>query len=203
MEKPFEKLLKDKKAIFFTLDDVLFPEKDYLLQVYYLFSEFMAYTVQADAGKIVDFMKDVYEESGAEDIFEKVASKFDLPTTYKQNFNLLHENARLPLKLLLYKDTLTLLKEMQQKGISIILIAQGAPLIAINKIKQTEWNGLEGDLKVYFTFEYEKSEQILISNVLEDLTITSQQAAVVTSKKQLQNNFVNNEIDTIMIEELL
>ena len=33
-----------KKAFIFELDNVLYPEKDYLLQVYYLFASFLEYT---------------------------------------------------------------------------------------------------------------------------------------------------------------
>ena len=33
-----------KKAFVFELDNVLYPEKDYLLQVYYLFASFLEYS---------------------------------------------------------------------------------------------------------------------------------------------------------------
>ncbi|RZL53490.1 MAG: haloacid dehalogenase, partial [Pedobacter sp.] len=39
-----EDYIKTKKAFIIGFDNVLYPEKDYLLQVYYLFSEFITYS---------------------------------------------------------------------------------------------------------------------------------------------------------------
>ncbi|TCC91877.1 haloacid dehalogenase [Pedobacter frigiditerrae] len=151
----FEEYIKDKKAIVLGLDNVLYPEKDYLLQVYYLFSEFMAYSEQLDSSKIIEFMQAEFVANGSEGIFEKASSKFNIPDKYKANFSLLHQNARLPLKLLLFKQMLSFLQELVVERKTIFLLVDGDPKQQINKIKQTEWHGLEKYLKVYFTEEFE------------------------------------------------
>ena len=145
----------DKKAIVFGLDDVLFPEKDYLLQVYYLFSEFMGYTEQMDSSKLLELMTAVYQEWGSKYVFEKAAERFPILPKYQENFNLLHQNARLPLKLLLYANVLSLLQTLVVDRKEILLLIDGDPVQQINKIKQMEWHGLEQHLKVYFTTEFE------------------------------------------------
>ncbi|WP_316765569.1 HAD hydrolase-like protein [Pedobacter frigiditerrae] len=150
----FEEYIKNKKAIVLGLDNVLYPEKDYLLQVYYLFSEFMAYSEQLDATKIIEFMQAEFAANGSEGIFEKTATKFNIPAKYKANFDLLHQNARLPLKLLLFQQMLSFLQEIVVERKAIFLLVDGDPLQQINKIKQTEWHGLEKYLKVYFTEEF-------------------------------------------------
>ncbi|RZJ76437.1 MAG: HAD family hydrolase [Flavobacterium sp.] len=150
----FEDIIKDSKAFVLGLDNIVYPEKDYLLQVYYLFSEFMAYSEQADANQILAFMKTEFEQTGVEEIFEKTASNFNLPDKYKANFDLLHQNARLPLKLLLYKQVLTFLQEVIVERKNIFLLVDGDPAMQLNKIKQTEWNGLDQYMKLYFTAEF-------------------------------------------------
>lgn len=144
-------------AFIFGFDNILYPEKDYLLQVYYLFSEFMEYTEQLDAKDITDFMQLEYANHGQVNIFEKTAAKFNIPQKYLYNFDLLHENARLPLKLLPFQKILSFLQEIVIERKAIYLLVTGKPLMQINKIKQLEWHGLEKYLKVYFSEEFEPS----------------------------------------------
>ena len=119
----FEKYLSHKKAVIITLDDALYPKKDYLLQVYYLFSEFMAYSEQIDAKAVVDFMSKTYTENGEEQLIAKTAAQFNIPEKYEHNFNLLFETARLPLKLLLFQRVLELLQEAVVDRKQIFILA--------------------------------------------------------------------------------
>ena len=146
--------LNHKKAFVFKLDNVLYPEKDYLLQVYYLFAEFMSYTEQLDAAKMIEYMQQEYLRNGDTEIFKKTATIFQIPLKYENNFLLLHQNARLPLKLLLYKQVLQLLQDLVVERKEIFLLVDGDPVQQLNKIKQMEWHGLEQYLKVYFSEEF-------------------------------------------------
>lgn len=147
--------IQSKKAFIFAFDDVLYPKKDYLLQVYYLFSEFLTYSELLNSAEILNFMKDEFEKNGNEQIFEKTAEKFNIPSKYNDNFNILHQTARLPLKLLLYQQILNLLQELVVERKEIFLVLDGEPQEQLNKVKQTEWHGLERYLKLYFVKEYE------------------------------------------------
>ena len=201
--KPFEKYLAHKKAIVITLDDALFPKKDYLLQVYYLFAEFMAYTEQSDAKPILDFMSSEYLRQGEVKMFENTASKFSIPQKYQQNFDLLHKTAKLPLKLLLFKQVLQLLKTAVARKINIFILAEGSPEVAINKIKQLEWNTLEQYLKVYFTAEYENSASLTLTDLLEAESFSNEEVVLFTSQIQFEGNFVNNQVNCFSVAEIL
>lgn len=199
----FEKYLFNKKALIITLDDALYPKKDYLLQVYYLFSEFMAYTEQIDAKAVVNFMSKEFTENGELGLFKKTAAKFDIPEKYEQNFNLLFETARLPLKLLLFKNVLNLLQELVVDRRTISILVEGNPAEAINKIKQIEWNGLEQYLKVYFTAEYNGSASETIKYILTEQALDNDEVVLFTSQIQSESNFVNLEIDNFSVTEIL
>ena len=45
----YQEHINTKQAFVFGLDDVLYPVKDYQLQVYYLFAQFIEYGEQIDA----------------------------------------------------------------------------------------------------------------------------------------------------------
>ncbi|MEJ2880080.1 HAD family hydrolase [Pedobacter sp. GR22-6] len=148
-----EKYLQEKKAFVFELDDVLFPKKDYLLQVYYLFAQFIEYGEQISATEILNVMQEIYLERGEEALFEQTAERLRIPGKYKVNFDLLLLGARLPLKLLLYNEVLALLQAIVVERKQLFLFTDGDPAMQLNKIKQIEWNGMEKYLTVYFAAE--------------------------------------------------
>lgn len=163
----YQEHINTKQAFVFGLDDVLYPVKDYQLQVYYLFAQFIEYGEQLDAQEIIGFMNETYLADGAEDIFAKTAAKFDLPQKYIINFDLLQQNAKLPLKLLLFAPVLDFLKAVHAAGKPIFLLVEGDPVQQLNKIRQMEWNGLEKFLIVYFSAETGTFEQTLDMIVLK------------------------------------
>jgi len=171
--------VEDKKLVIFELDDVLFPEKDYLLQVYYLFAQFIEYMEQKLATPILEFMRNEFEANGSEDIFEKTASAFNIDRKYKRNFDLLHLNARLPLKLLLYKNMLEFLQQLVIDRKKICIVTAGNPEQQLNKIKQTEWNGLESYLTVYFSAELNQTKSEIFKNILIQNNLSNDEALVV------------------------
>ncbi|MNK87282.1 hypothetical protein D3C87_1072170 [compost metagenome] len=176
--------IKDKQLVIFELDDVLFPEKDYLLQVYYLFAQFIEYSEQKGAGPIIEFMRAEYEKNGATQLFEETAKQFGIDVKYKYNFDLLHQNARLPLKLLLYKNILSLMQELVVDRKKICIVTAGNAEQQLNKIKQTEWNGLEQYLTVYFSDELNQPKAEIFQKILNDNNLSPNEALVVGA-----NNF--------------
>ncbi len=163
-----EQLLQDHDVFIFGLDDVIYPERDYLLQVYYLFAQFMEYAEQRNANEILEFMKETYVRTGETDIFNKTTLHFNLPEKYQVNFDLLHHNARLPLKLLLYARVLTFMKRVIAEGKALFLLVEGAPDQQLNKIRQMEWNGLEPYLTVYFTNEVSNGNSVEALNIIAE-----------------------------------
>ena len=142
-----------KEAFIFELDDVLFPEKDYLYQVYYLFIAFLEYTELIDAKEATSFMIDTYLSEGKERVFDRLSEKYTIAEKYRPNFNHLNITAKLPLKLLLDKGLLNLLQDIVVDRKKIFILTNGSPEQQLNKIKQTEWEGLEPYLTCYFANE--------------------------------------------------
>lgn len=186
-------LAEDKQIVIFELDDVLFPAKDYLLQVYYLFAQFIEYTEQKNAQSILDFMRSEYESSATDNLFEKTAQMFELSNTYQHNFDLLHQNARLPLKLLLYKNMLKFMQELVINRKQIYIVTSGNPEQQLNKIKQTEWNGLEQYLTVYFADELNQPKAEIFQNILNNNNLSHKDALVIGANKldEQQSKLIN------------
>lgn len=142
-----------KEAFIFELDDVLFPEKDYLYQIYYLFTAFLEYTELINAKEATSFMIDAYLSEGKEIVFDRLKEKFTIDEKYRHNFEHLNITAKLPLKLLLDQDLLKLLQDIVIDRKRIFILTNGIPEQQLNKIKQTEWEGLEPYLTCYFANE--------------------------------------------------
>ncbi len=144
---------KQKAAFIFELDNVIYPEKDYLFQVYYLFASAIEYTDLIDAKLATDLMVNTYLTEGADVVFERVKEKFAVDEKYRKNFENLLLTVKLPLKLLIYKKVLELMQEIVVDRKKIFIVTDGDPQQQLNKIRQTEWNGLEQYLTCYFTKE--------------------------------------------------
>ena len=151
----FEEIESSKNAVIFELDDVLIPKKDYDLQVYYLFANFIEYLETFPSSQeITAFISKRYELHGNKGMFDEVSATFGIDKKYEENLALLFKTAKLPLKLLLFKESLALLQELVVNRKQLFILTAGAPEQQLNKIKQTEWNGLDKYLKVYFKDEF-------------------------------------------------
>jgi FMN phosphatase YigB (HAD superfamily) len=142
-----------KEAFVFELDNVLYPEKDYLYQVYYLFTAFLEYTELINAKEATSFMVDTYLSEGKEVVFDRLKKKFGIDKKYQYNFDHLNITAKLPLKLLLDQSMLNLMQDIVIDRKKIFILTNGNPEQQLNKIKQTEWHGLEPYLTCYFANE--------------------------------------------------
>ncbi|ETZ23544.1 HAD hydrolase-like protein [Pedobacter sp. V48] len=200
----FEHYLKNKQAFVFELDDVLYPQKDYLLQVYYLFAQFIEYAEQTSADEILKSMQQTYFATGSEDIFEKTAAQLDIPLKYKVNFDLLFLSARLPLKLLMFNDMLSLLQEITVERKQIFIFTNGDPMVQLNKIKQMEWQGLESYLTVYFAAETAfKPSPDGIQLILDKHNLKKEAVLMVGKLKLDEECAINAGVDYLNVDKLL
>lgn len=144
----------DKHSAFvFELDDVIYPEKDYLFQVYYLFAALIEYIELYDAKVLTDLMVTTYNTESKDMVFDRVKEKFALDEKYRISFQHLLLTAKLPLKLLVYQNVLELLQDIVVDRKKMFIVTNGNPALQLNKIKQTEWHGLEAYLTCYFAEE--------------------------------------------------
>lgn len=201
----YRDLAQGKKAFIFELDNVLYPEKDYLLQVYYLFAHLLEYTETVPpADDLTAFFKKVYEHHGKDGIFERAAAAFGIDDKYRENFKRIHVNAQLPLKLLLFDEVKSLLSEIIKDGKKIFVLTKGNPLMQLNKLKQIDWSSLGKQVTVYFY------DELVLQGIKEPLTyllhhhnFTLQEALVIDRQMQPDDEVFNGEVDYLSIDTLL
>ncbi|MDR3695897.1 HAD hydrolase-like protein [Mucilaginibacter sp.] len=175
---------KRKKAFIFELDNVLYPEKDYLFQVYYLFASLLEYAELIDAKETTDLMINTYNEEGAAFVFDRLKEKLNVDEKYRGNLNHLLITAKLPLKLLLYKNMLNLLQEIVIDRKKVFIVTNGNPEQQLNKIKQTEWHGLEQYLVAYFAEEtMPKPEPDVIDQLLNDHNLQRREILIIENSE--------------------
>lgn len=149
----FDQLVERKRAFVFDLDNTLYPEKDYLYQVYYMVGQFLEYQETYDHQIITKYLIDEFEKNGRAHIFDKLIQQFNLKEEYVENCIRLLRTARLPLKLLLFKEAEWMLNELVNKGKEIYILTNGHPEQQYNKVTQIEWNGLHKNIRCYFANE--------------------------------------------------
>ncbi len=195
---------KRKKAFVFELDDVLYPEKDYLFQVYYLFAGLLEYTQLIDAKEITDYMVNAYTNEGKEKVFDALKQKFNIEEKYRDNFNNLMITARLPLKLLLYQNMLNLLQEIVIDRKKVFIVTNRNPAQQLNKIKQTEWHGLEQYLTAYFADEtFPKPEPDSLHLLMKDHGLHRREILMIENSETDRLCAEVCGIDYLNVEEFL
>lgn len=177
----------DKAVYVFEVDDVLYPKKDYLLQVYYLFSNFVEYTEGRPLAKeMIAFMKEAFETAGEEAVLSQTITYFELDESYRENFERLNANAHLPLKLILKDDIKTLLLSLFEKEKKVGILTDGNPVEQLNKLKHVDWQEISKflpSLKVFFIRELMFRNINPIDFLVEEYQVPADEIQVVTVKE--------------------
>jgi len=201
----YSDLINRKQAFIFELDDVLFPVKDYDLQVYYLFANFLEFHEGfPPANDVIQFMKKVYEKHGPDRIFDKAKEVYTFDEKYRGNFERLGREAKLPLKLLLFQNILSFLQEIVVDRKQIFIVTAGDPLQQLNKIKQIEWHGLEEFLKVYFADEIKPKPHTDVLRFLMDENKLGESDVVIVGASDTDSKFAETAgIEYMEVSDLI
>lgn len=144
----------DKQLYLFEVDDVLYPKRDYVLQIYYLFGQFVEFTESKPiAAAITQFMKERFEADNTTGLLQATQKEFGLLDNYIENFERLQANAHLPLKLLLFEETKESFRALTDSGKQFAILTAGNPVLQLNKLKHIDWAGWDQKIKIYFTDE--------------------------------------------------
>ncbi len=166
----------DKEVYCFELDDVLYPRRDYLLQVYYLFAQFVEFTEgRPSANDLVAFMKNAYIHHGEDRVFTLAQEAFGFDRGYEENLNRLQANAQLPLRLVLFEKIERFLKALFEKEKKIVILTKGNPVEQLNKIKHLTWGTLDthkDSLRVYFIDELEYRGYVPVDYIAQEFKVT-------------------------------
>lgn len=144
---------KNYKALVLDLDNTIYPEKDYLFQVYYLIGQFVEFQEGVSREQVTQFLVNEFMANGRDHIFDKMIAHFELPETYLENCFRLLRTAKIPLPLLIFEDMLIRLQEAFEVGLQLFVLTNGHPEQQLNKIKHLEWHGLDQHIKCYFCNE--------------------------------------------------
>lgn len=195
---------KRKTAFIFELDNVLYPEKDYYFQVYYLFANMLEYVELTDAKAATKVLTDTYIAEGKDAAFNSLAHQFPEAEQYRDKFENQLFSAKLPLKLLLYQNMLTLMQDIVVDRKKLFIVTNGNIREQINKIKQTEWHGLEKYLRCYFAEETApKPEPDVIELLMKDDNLQRRDIVMIGNSEADMLCAEACGVDYINVEEFL
>lgn len=192
----------EKKALVFGLDDVLFPKKDYVLQVYYLFAHLLEYTETVPPAKdLIEFLKSAYTHHGEQGLFKRAAEAFGIDGKYQMHFDRLHLSAKLPLKLLLYRSVKDMMQKAHEDGKRIFIITGGNPAMQLNKLQHMEWEGLDRFVKVYFEDELISQQKDPLAHLLAENGLEARDVLHVHASDDRSERTV--DVDRLDIKRIL
>lgn len=194
-----------KKAFIFELDNVLYPERDFLLQVYYLFANFIEFSEGNPLSEdLVNFLQTAYNHHGDENIFERVKEGLGIDEKYRVNLERLYHTARLPLKLLVNDQVLKLLQEIIIDRKQLFIVTNGKPEIQLNKIRQIDWMGIEEYLTVYFADEINpKPETEVLTYILGKHNLLRKDVMIIGASDTDEEFAFSCGIDYIEVNEFM
>jgi len=193
----------EKKALVFALDDVLFPKKDYLLQVYYLFAHLLEYTETVPpANELTEFLKSAYTRHGEAGLFERAAEVFGIDEKYRDHFKRLHLTAKLPLKLWLYPPVKDIMQTAHESGRQVFILTGGNPALQLNKLRHMEWEGLDRVVKVYFEEELISQQKEPIAHLLAENGLAVADVLYIHARGEDKLARIAG-VDTLDVEQIL
>ena len=123
---------------------------------------------------------------------------------FRNNLDNLLITAKLPLKLLVYKNILNLLQEMVVDRKKIFIVTNGNPDQQLNKIKQMEWHGLEPYLTAYFAEEtFAKPEPDVINLLIKEHDLQRKDILMIENSETDRLCAEVSGIDYISVQEFL
>ncbi|TDS15870.1 HAD family hydrolase [Sphingobacterium paludis] len=174
----------DRSVYMFEIDDVLIPKRDYLLQVYYLFANFVEYTEGRELSKeLLGYLTMVFEAEGEDAVIPAALRQFELEDSYLENFERLRTNAHLPLKLFLREETKTTLLSLFAAGKKVGILTDGNPVEQLNKLKHIDWQDVSEYLpllKVYFVKELTFRKLVPLDFIAQDYEVSPDDVEFVT-----------------------
>jgi HAD superfamily hydrolase (TIGR01549 family) len=193
-----------KTAFIFELDNVIYPEKDYLFQVYYLFAASLEYVELIDAKAATDIMVNTYFTEGRDAVFNDLQQKLNVDEKYRANFQQMMSNVKLPLKLLVYNSILELMQQIVVDRKRIFIVTNGNPEQQLNKIKQTEWHGLENYLTCYFADEVKpKPETDVIDKLIQEQNLKRKDLLMIGDSEVDLLCAQNSGLDYLSVNDFL
>lgn len=167
----------------FEIDDILIPKRDYLLQVYYLFANFVEYTEGRECSKeLLKYLTAAFESRGEEAVIPAALEHFQLENSYLENFERLRTNAHLPLKLFLREETKSIMLSLFAAGKGVGILTDGNPVEQLNKLKHIDWQEL-GEylplLKVYFIKELSFRKLDPVGFIAQDYQVSPHDILIV------------------------
>lgn len=181
-----EHITLENDLYLFELDNVIFEKRDYLAQVYYLFSSFYEFSEgNIKANDMAQFMCKVLDVHGEEKVFDATKIMFDVKEKYQANFERLIANAQLPIQLQLFQDIELLFKKLLKNHKSIAILTKGNPVEQLNKLKHIDWKNIteiKNNLKVFFIDELEYTKTNPISYLSEELNVQENKITFIQNR---------------------
>ena len=149
------------------LDDTLYPEKNYLYPAYLEISKYINKKYKFKISHINKFLIDEFEISGRKNLFDKLNSKFEIPTIEFNIYLKILRNLKLKNKIRLFDKSYQLLEKIIKHNKNFIIVTNGNVKQQRNKVSLIDWRQISNPFVLYANKSFPKPDKRLFYEVIE------------------------------------
>ena len=141
------------------LDDTLYPEKNYLYPAYLEISKYINKKYKFKISHINKFLIDEFEISGRKNLFDKLNSKFEIPTIEFNIYLKILRNLKLKNKIRLFDKSYQLLEKIIKHNKNFIIVTNGNVKQQRNKVSLIDWRQISNPFVLYANKSFPKPDK--------------------------------------------
>lgn len=161
------KFISKYKLYLIDLDDTLYFEKDYLYPAYYEISNYINEKYNYNINDIYQFLISEFEINGRKNLFDKLNSKFKIPTIEFNKYLKILRNLKLNNRLNLIDKSYLLLKKIIKENKNYIIVTNGNIIQQMNKVSLIDWRQISDPNILYANKYFPKPDKRLFNQVIE------------------------------------
>jgi phosphoglycolate phosphatase-like HAD superfamily hydrolase len=167
-----DEIASNYKVVVFDYDDTLVSEKEFLFFTYRQIAALVYRSHKIPENEVFEYLKNEFELHGRDLLFNKLIRKYNLPITMLSDLLGLMRTAVISPALTLLPGMKSLLKRILEKDVKVYVLTNGNHLQQINKIRHTQWEGLEKRISFVFADLHEPKPSPVCLQLIQKQTNT-------------------------------
>ena len=147
-------------------DDTLFSEKHYLYPAYHEISKYINEKYKFNISHIYQFLIDEFEIRGRKNLFDKLNSKFEIPSIEINIYLKILRNLKLKNKIRLFDKSYQLLEKIIKQNKNFIIVTNGNVKQQRNKVSLIDWGQISNPYILYANKYFPKPDKRLFYEVI-------------------------------------
>lgn len=192
------------EAYLFDLDNTIYDENRYLLEIYKQIALRIADNTSIDHVSILEDIKLIYYKTGRDRLFDSLILKYKLRENILEEFLTTQRTHHLDEKIEIFPTIEKLLLNLKELNKTILIVTNGNPIQQRNKIDHIDWQGLKSYLKFVLADEIEKKPSLLLFQYIKRKYNIVESKTIMIGDSEVDMQFAkNSQIKFLNISDII